>query len=103
MDETLAKLTRKELRYIVYEQLGIRPSNRLTTAELHDLLSYKITEKQVEQNDVNFCRDTIMAFIKRHREQLSIPCNANCYEHSDAIVISCWRQLNEDTDGNVND
>ena len=93
-------LSVKELQHVVWEQLGIRPSPRATAAQLHSILRYEIHERDLPKNRINELRNTLMSFIKAHEGQLSLPCSGDCYEHTDARVISCYIELEEDLDDN---
>ena len=86
----------KELQHIVWEQLGIRPPRNATAQQLHEILQYRIHERDLPRNPINNMRDTIMSFIRAHKGRLSIPCSGNCYEHSDGRVIGCYIELEED-------
>ena len=92
-------LSIKELQHVVWEQLGIRPSPRATTEQLHSILRCEIYERNLPQNPVNRMRNTLISFIKAHEGRLSLPCSGDCYEHSDGRVISCYIELEEDLNG----
>lgn len=96
-------LSRRELSQIVWNQLGVRAPLSTTTADLHKMLAYEATAHSDGDNDVNDMRDEIIAFITKYKDRLSLPCDGDCYQHSDGVVISCHRQLQEDTDGKAND
>ena len=90
-----------ELRHIVWEQLAIRPPLTASADDMHKLLHYEIPPSTLGTGHVNTYRDTLISFIKAHTDQLSLPCDGNCYAHTDGLVISCYQQLLEDTDGNT--
>ena len=96
-------LSVEELRHIAYEQLGVRVAASLSTDDIHDLLQYKTYPNQLPDNPVNQLRDRIIAFVDNHKGQLSLPCSGNCYEHSDAVVVTCYRELVRDTDGKIDE
>ena len=93
------KASTNEMRQIVWNQLGLRVSPTATITQLEDLLAYKISEADLPDNAVNTKREEIMAFIEKYKSQLSMPCDGNCYAHSDGVVVSCYKQLMEETDG----
>lgn len=92
-------LTQRELIDIAWEQLGVRVGRNVAPEDIHKLLQYELDTEDLPANPVNDKRDTLIEFINSHRDKLSLPCNGNCYEHCDAIVIACYAQFKEDTDG----
>jgi len=96
METGLESLSRSELTHIVWEQLGVRVSSQAGQAELHSLLNYELEEQDLPPNPVNKVRETLIEFIQTYREQLSLPCNGNCFEHTDGTVMSCYHQFLED-------
>lgn len=92
-------VTNAELRTIVWEQLGIRVPLDTTREQMHDLLNYRLREADLSVNLINRMRNKIMEYIGKNHGKLSLPCHGRCYEHHDVVVLSCYRQLLEDTDG----
>ena len=90
-------LTKPELMGIVWKQMQIRVSPSAGISELHALLQYKIDKEDLPYNLVNDMRDEIISFIEKYRNQLSLPCHGDCYQHTDSVVTFCYRQLVEDT------
>ena len=86
-----------ELRYILWEHLGIRASRTVSNSDMHKLLHYELYQDETPPNPINDMRDLIMRFITANKNRLSIPCDGNCYAHSDGVVLACYRQLKEDT------
>ena len=84
----------QELRHIVLEQMGTRPSLKASEENLYSFLNYETA--CIEENEFNNYRDQIMEFIRENKGRLSLPCNGNCYEHTDATVLFCHKQLMED-------
>jgi hypothetical protein len=83
-----------ELRQIAWNQLGIRVPLGVSAQVIHELLQYQ--RKTVPENGVNTLRDQIMRFISEHPNRLSMPCDGNCYSHTDGVVIYCHRRLLEE-------
>ena len=90
------KTGKEELLHIVYEQLGLRIDPRTPKEDLHKLLQYKV--KTLPNTPINEMRNRLMTFIENNRSRLSLPCNGNCYEHHDGVVLYCHRQLLEEND-----
>jgi hypothetical protein len=88
-------LTRAELRHIVWQQLGIRVSPAATVEQMQDLLSYKLYGRDLPSNPVNALRDKIVAYIQENRDRLSLPCDGNCYNHPDGMVLNCNETFKE--------
>lgn len=97
--DLLENLTVEELRHIAYEQLGVRVPLTASPEEIHALLQYETHE--IAENPVDVLRDRMIAFMARHEGRLSLPCSGDCYEHSDAVAIACYRELMRDTDGKI--
>ena len=90
-----------ELRHIMWSQLGVRPPLGSSAEDLHKVLHYEMAPSELGVSHVNSYRNTLMSFIAKYSDQLSLPCDGNCFAHSDGLVISCYQQLLEDTDGNT--
>lgn len=99
MPADIYELQRAELKHILWEQLGIRVAPTVTCTDMHLLLHYTISVRDIPENPIDEMRDKLVAFIQTHKDQLSLPCNGNCYEHSDGVVLSCYRQFKEDNNG----
>ena len=85
----------QELRHIVWSQMGVRVSDSCSEEELRDFLDYKTSS--IKESEVNNYRDELIEFIEKNRGRLSLPCNGNCYEHTDTTVRFCHNKLTEDT------
>ena len=99
MEESLTTLTKNELMQIAWDQTGVRVSSQASEEDIHAFLQYELDEEDLPRNPVNTIRETLINFINTHREQLSLPCNGNCFEHSDGTVMSCYHQFLEDRNG----
>lgn len=86
-------LTRAELRHIVWEQLGMRVAPEVTVQQMEDLLHYRLDSQDLPANPVNDMRDQIIAFIQDNRDRLSLPCDGDCYQHADAMVLNCHNMV----------
>lgn len=82
-------LTSAEMRHIVWEQLGIRVAPEVTVQQMEDLLHYRVDPAKLPHNPINDMRDSIMAFIQVNRDRLSLPCDGDCYQHGDVMVLNC--------------
>ena len=91
---TNPKTGEEELRHIVLEQMDVRVDPSVGVGDLHDFLQYR--SRHVRETPINQMRDTLMEFIKENRSRLSLPCNGNCYEHHDGVVLFCYNQLLEE-------
>ena len=88
-------LTTAELRHIVWLQLGLRVAPSVTDAQMRDLLSYKLDARDLPPNPVNQARDEIIQYIQKNRERLSLPCDGDCYQHPDGMVLHCHATFKE--------
>jgi hypothetical protein len=88
----------KELRFLSQPEL-LDMCFILTGKSLHpgtekqqiiDFMGYK--EVELEPNPVNEMRAELVAFLKEYSEQVILPCNKNCYQHSDATVVACYSE-----------
>lgn len=86
-------LTRAEMRHIVWEQLGIRVAPQVTVQQMEDLLHYRIGPEGLPHNPINDMRNRIISFIRENRDRLSLPCDGDCYQHGDAMVLNCLNLL----------
>lgn len=91
------KTGKEELRHIVLEQMDVRVDPSVDTEKLHDFLQYRT--RSIEQTPINNMRDKLITFIEENRSRLSLPCNGNCYEHHDGVVLFCYQQLLEERNG----
>ena len=83
----------EELRHIVLEQMDVRVDPSADKESLHDLLQYRI--KKLPESPINKLRDELISFIKENRSKLSLPCDGDCYQHHDGVVIYCHKKLLE--------
>lgn len=88
-------LTTAELRHLCWAQLGVRVSPDTQAQQMLDLLSYKRSVRDLPANPVNPLRDQVIRFIEKNRDRLSLPCDGDCYQHPDGMVIHCHTTLKE--------
>jgi len=86
-----------ELVDIIWNQLGVRVHPNTSEADALGLLWYNIQASELEPNPVNPLRDELIEFIKQNIDLLSLPCDGNCYGHSDAKVLQCHQEFKRDT------
>jgi len=91
------KTGKEELRHIVLEQTGVRVSPSTKLEDLHSFLQFNLEE--IPETPINQMRNSLIAFIENNRSRLSLPCNGNCYEHHDGVVLFCYKQLLEEENG----
>ena len=99
----ISDLTRLEMQAIAWERLGIRAAPSTTKEQYLALFSFEIPKEDLPPNPVNNMRDELIAFIAAHRDQLSLPCEGDCYQHSDGVVLACYLQYKEDQKHAEND
>jgi|TARA_Y100000310_G_scaffold315809_2_gene366808 hypothetical protein len=97
MKSEYPKLKPLELLHRAWEDRGKRIHIHENTEQIQELLLYK--EAEVPANPFNHMRDEIMLYIKEHKNMLSLPCDGNCYGHTDGVVVFCHQQLMEDQNG----
>ncbi len=95
-------LTPPELRQVVWNQLDIRVSPIVTEETMHQLLNYEVEEVDTPVNIVELARISIMEYIRFNKGRLSLPCDGNCYNHADGIVLHCYAELLKEKDGQIN-
>tara|TARA_A200000159_G_scaffold146990_1_gene153710 strand:+ start:270 stop:590 length:321 start_codon:yes stop_codon:yes gene_type:complete len=86
---------KEELLQAVWESTGERVDRSLSESQIKEFLSYK----SVAQSPVNKLRDDIINFIQSNKQQLSLPCDGDCYQHHDGVVLYCHTQLLGDNNG----
>ena len=86
-----------ELLHVAWEQHGRRIAMHENPGQIQELLSYK--DDEVQSSPFNPMRDEIMLYIKDRKNMLSLPCDGNCYGHTDGVVAFCHQQLMEDQNG----
>ncbi|MBT3328161.1 MAG: hypothetical protein HN396_18205 [Gemmatimonadales bacterium] len=89
-------LTERELRHIVWEQLGVRVAPNTPERQMLDLLSYKVSVRDLPPNPVNLLRDEVVRYIRDNQNRLSLPCDGDCYQHPDGMVLHCHTILKEE-------
>lgn len=86
-----------ELLHVAWVESGKRINVHENPEQIQGLLSYK--EDELPMSPFNPMRDEIMLYIKEHRNMLSLPCDGDCYSHTDGVVAFCHQQLMEDRNG----
>ena len=89
---------RAELADIIWRQMGVRVHPSVDGDAALNLLWYNIATDEVKPNLTNPLRDELMAFIKEYQVQLSLPCDGNCYGHTDARVLLCYLEFQKDNE-----
>lgn len=89
------RLTRAELRHIMWTQMDTRVAAGVTEQQMLDILSYKSDVRSLPANPVNRLRDEIIDHIQKNKDRLSLPCDGECYQHPDGMVIHCHMALKE--------
>lgn len=92
-------MTRNEARYLVWKHYDVRADHRVSVRHLEDLLLYK--RKTTPVNRVNEMRGKLIDFVAKHRGQLSLYCDGNCFNHMDAVVLNCFAQLIDAEEDNL--
>lgn len=92
-DIDLDKLNINELRQLVYVHYNIRVHPNAPKEHLVALLSLdRLTTPQHEMNKI---RDQIKEFVRDNKDRLSLFCDGDCYKHSDAVVLDCYKNFLE--------
>ena len=88
------QLPHNELLALLWEQLEIRADPSTTREEL--LTAALMESRPTQTGPINKMRDELSLFIEKNRLELSLECDGACYEHTDATVMLCHRQLQLD-------
>ena len=75
----------------MYRHYGIRVSHLATKAHMLALL--ELRARVTPDNPINRMRTELIAYVAQNKQRLSLFCSGNCYEHMDAVVLNCHRQL----------
>ena len=86
-----------ELRHIVWKQMDVRPDPSTEVGQLHAFLQYKTND--IPKSSIDEMREELVNFINENRNRLSLPCDGNCYEHTDGVVLACYQNYQEDNNG----
>ena len=97
MKSEYPQLSPLELLHVAWEECGKRIAIHENPKQIQELLLYK--KDEVTDSPFNVMRDEIMQYIKDKRNMLSLPCDGNCYGHTDGVVAFCHQQLMEDRNG----
>ena len=97
LDVDVETLNANELRYLVYTHYNIRVHPNAPKEHLVELLTLERTG--TPQHELNNIRDQIIDFVKQNKARLSLFCDGNCYKHSDAVVLDCYKNFLENSDG----
>ena len=84
-------INKGEARTLIWAHLGVRVDHAAPARHLRDLIYGNINK--TKQNRVNPMRDELIEYIKQNKQQLSLFCPGDCYEHTDVIVLNCYTQL----------
>lgn len=99
----IEKIRPVELRQLIYEHYGIRVPPSLPSEILREIIEFKTELSEISnvENPYNLMRDAILTYIEENQGRLSLPCDGNCYNHTDLVVFNCYvelqRELNEQT------
>lgn len=94
MKSEYPKLKPLELLHIAWKNHNKRIAINEDPEKIQDILCYN--KDELPESPFNSMRNEIMLYIKEHKDMLSLPCNGNCYDHTDGVVIFCHQQLMED-------
>jgi hypothetical protein len=86
-------MNRNELKHLVYQNYGIRVHPAAT--EQHMVALLNLEERVTPAHGINDIRDKVMLFIDSHKGRLAISCDGNCYDHTDATVLGCYKKYLE--------
>lgn len=87
---------RTELAHIIWQQMGLRVHPQIDGRDATELLWYNIPASALDECPTNPLRRELMAFIEDHKDLLSLPCDGNCFGHSDAKVLQCYMEYQRD-------
>lgn len=88
-------MNRHELDSILLDSDGIRPDPAAPEEEIKDVINCRSFNKDRLRTRVDALRSEVSTFVKKNRTELSLHCNGECSEHTDLIVLWCYRQLLE--------
>ena len=94
-------ISKSEKISLIYKEFGIRLSSSIEEYLLDEILSFKLLPKYITpaKFDYNSMRITIINYIKEFKDQLALPCDGNCFNHSDAMVTNCFIELVRENHG----
>lgn len=90
---------KSELQQVAWNTMNVRISGNVPKEQMHDFLQYK---ESVDESSVNTLRNELIEFIGENKSRLSLPCDGDCYQHHDGVVLYCHRALLEDNKNNGN-
>jgi len=93
MKDKTSEMNLSELQQVAWETRDTRLSREHSTTQMHEFLQYKA---DVAPSPVNAMRDDLIEFITNNRNRLSLPCDGDCYQHVDGVVLFCHAALLED-------
>ena len=96
-DADIEAMNANELRHLVYVHYNVRVHPGAPKEHLVKLLT--LEKLGTPQHELNRIRDQIIAFVKENKSRLSLFCDGNCYKHSDAVVLDCYKNFLESGDG----
>lgn len=86
--------THSELLQIAWDTRNKRVSHAASKEQIEGFIQYK---NDVPETPVNALRDELIEFIEHNRNRLSLPCNGDCYQHHDGVVLFCHSQFIEES------
>jgi hypothetical protein len=100
MKSEYPKLRPLELLHVAWKDHNKRIGIDKDPEKIQGILCYN--KDDVPLSPFNSMRNDIMAYIKKYADRLSLPCDGNCYGHTDGVVIFCHQQLMKDINSNDN-
>lgn len=95
LDQTW-EVNSNELRHLVYKFYGVRVHPNAPREHLLKLLNMET--RRTAQHELNNVRNRIQKFVTENKDRLSLFCDGNCYQHSDGVVLSCYKYFMEGLD-----
>lgn len=84
---------KSELVQMAWDEKGARVHQGNSETQIIEFLRDK---SDVALSPANAKRDELISFIRSNRNRLSLPCNGDCYQHTDGVVLFCHSRLLED-------
>lgn len=91
-------MNKNEFIQTVWDSTGRRVTRPSQEVQIEDLERYKV----VEESPVNRKRSELIEFIQENKNRLSLPCDGDCHNHHDGVVLYCYTKLLEDNNGRKN-
>lgn len=84
-------INKSEARSLIWKHMKVRVDHAAPAAHLRDLIYGNVST--TKQNRVNPMREELIEYIKNNKQQLSLFCPGDCYQHPDVMVLNCYTQL----------